>query len=570
METVATAEKRPDAAVDGRRRPSLRRYLAILVLASLLPGVLGAGLMFLREYNAGRAALQTGTIATARALMQAVDSQLLRAQAASQALAGSDTLLRADLVRFHEQASSLIRQTGVGDIIVLSDESGQQLVNTLRRYGEPLPRHGNLPLLRQIFATGQPSISDIFVGGVTGKPLMTIEVPVIREGRVVYDLSIGLLPSHFNAILAAEKLPAGWIAGIFDSSGTLAGRIPSPEIYVGRKGTAEFIAQIRKRAEGSMATHSVEGVPTLSSWSRSEMTGWSVGIGIPREQLERDLKHSLMLLATGIAALVLAGLVLASLTARTMAKSIRVLSSRALAIGTGAQVELPRPSFREAGELARAICQAEDLLRARDAELQQYHRHLEQQVAERTAELLSANADLQRLAKTDPLTRVGNRQAANEHLRQEFLLCRRHGRSFAVMYIDIDYFKAVNDRWGHETGDQVLCSVAQLLSRGIRETDFIARYGGEEFVVVLADTRIDGAMAIAEKLRQTIDAQLFPVVQHITISVGVAVPHAEDGNEEVAVRRADKALYLAKNSGRNRVCCEGKDGPGTGSADDDP
>ena len=130
---------------------------------------------------------------------------------------------------------------------------------------------------------------------------------------------------------------------------------------------------------------------------------------------------------------------------------------------------------------------------------------------------------------------------------------KRSGHLYVVLFMDIDYFKAINDTYGHDTGDQVLRHVATVLKDTLRESDFVARYGGEEFLAVLPETNAEGALRLAETVRQTVSRHAFPVAERVTVSIGVAMATDQDKNEEVAVRRADTALYQAKADGRNAV-----------------
>jgi diguanylate cyclase (GGDEF)-like protein len=177
--------------------------------------------------------------------------------------------------------------------------------------------------------------------------------------------------------------------------------------------------------------------------------------------------------------------------------------------------------------------------------------------------LVEQNQELERLAVTDQLTGLNNRLRLDQTLREERQRQARHGTGFGVLMVDVDHFKAVNDSYGHPVGDQVLVGIARILLQHSRELDVVGRWGGEEFLVICRETNIEGAMALAEKLRQSVQAHVFEVVGRKTLSVGVAVYRpAENLTETLA--RADAALYRAKQGGRNRV--ESGESSDTGAA----
>lgn len=169
------------------------------------------------------------------------------------------------------------------------------------------------------------------------------------------------------------------------------------------------------------------------------------------------------------------------------------------------------------------------------------------------SELIAANRELERLARRDTLTGLFNRLAANERLREEFLRMTRSGAVYSLLLMDIDHFKRVNDSFGHETGDQALRHVADLLAGESRATDYVFRFGGEEFLVLLPDTDIHGATVLAEKMRAAVAASPVPPIGHVSVSIGASAASPTDANEDEALRRADQALYRAKDGGRNRV-----------------
>jgi diguanylate cyclase (GGDEF)-like protein len=210
--------------------------------------------------------------------------------------------------------------------------------------------------------------------------------------------------------------------------------------------------------------------------------------------------------------------------------------------------------IREIDMLSSSVQSMTTSLLRHERELEQLNASLEQQVRERTAALSQANEELQRLAVLDPLTGVGNRRRFDERLHEHFLLLRRSGRPYALLLVDADHFKRINDHYGHPTGDAVLRQLAQVLRQGVRATDSVARYGGEEFAVLLADIgQAEEAHVVAEKIRLAVAATVFPQVGHVTVSIGASCATPADHSETEIVKRADEALYRAKAQGRNQV-----------------
>jgi len=155
-------------------RPTVRFWLNYLVLACLLPAAAVATFLIMRSYAQERASLERDIVATARALIQAVDAELAGAQSAIEVLALSAHLASGDLAKFHAQAQEAVRATHSNNIVLI-DASGQQLVNTLKPFGEPLPPTGNPDQLRRVIEAGRPIISDLFLGGVLRAPVISIQ-----------------------------------------------------------------------------------------------------------------------------------------------------------------------------------------------------------------------------------------------------------------------------------------------------------------------------------------------------------------------------------------------------------
>ena len=174
------------------------------------------------------------------------------------------------------------------------------------------------------------------------------------------------------------------------------------------------------------------------------------------------------------------------------------------------------------------------------------------ELRETQAQLVEQNLQLERLAVTDQLTGLYNRLRLDHTLEEEHSRNMRYGANFCVLLLDVDEFKAVNDTYGHQTGDEVLIGIAKTLQEGIREVDVAGRWGGEEFLIICRETSQDGALILAEKLRAAIHGRKFDKVGKMSASFGVAQFRAGEVLTET-IDRADAALYRAKQGGRNRV-----------------
>ena len=191
-------------------------------------------------------------------------------------------------------------------------------------------------------------------------------------------------------------------------------------------------------------------------------------------------------------------------------------------------------------------------LELRNRELEIANTHLEQLVAERTSELVEKNKQLEKLSITDRLTGLNNRLKLDRVIDEEFARSRLESGIFALILLDIDKFKSINDTYGHSVGDMVLIEFANLLSAGIRSEDVAGRWGGEEFLIICRNTDLNPAAALAESLRQRVAEHSFPVIKNRTSSFGVSA--YQNGDTIAAMlNRADSALYRAKENGRNRI-----------------
>ena len=211
------------------------------------------------------------------------------------------------------------------------------------------------------------------------------------------------------------------------------------------------------------------------------------------------------------------------------------------------------------------IVNMEELQAAMNELLSRRGKDLERAVQRRTAELEEANLRLEELSLRDGLTGLFNRRAMRERFSELHGLAARNGNPYSVILCDIDYFKALNDSLGHLEGDRVLRRVAENLSSAMRVSDSIYRYGGEEFLAILPETRAPGARQVAERMRRAIESLEIghgssAASPFVTLSFGVAetrVSHPDSQETwEQTIDRADKLLYRAKSTGRNRVVAD--------------
>jgi diguanylate cyclase (GGDEF)-like protein len=180
------------------------------------------------------------------------------------------------------------------------------------------------------------------------------------------------------------------------------------------------------------------------------------------------------------------------------------------------------------------------------------------------SDLVRTAEEMADLAMKDTLTGIFNRRHFMARLESEWKRFRRYGHPLSLLILDIDHFKSINDRFGHDVGDDVIIAVARLCETQTRDSDVAARIGGEEFAIVLPETDLDEARVAAERLRVAVTAQPFDTSAGpltVTISVGTALADTNAGGIADIIKRADEALYAAKRGGRNCVAAMTKDGP---------
>lgn len=512
---------------DSRAAPrySMRAGLLALVFVCIAPALVIASIAVHESYALQKQRILGDTIVLARALAASLDREFAGVQAGLQVLASSPELRDGDLKSFHRRASEAIKFQ-IADSYVVIDRSGQQVANTRVPYGTELPRSAALDL-KAVFQTGAPVLSGLFKSPSSGLPEIALGVPVTRRGEVIYVLAIGLSPQRIGDVLAHQALPKGGIAAVLDRTGTIIARSRDGAKFVGKTGVSGLVSAAAEGPEGTLETTTIDGQPVYTAFSRSPASGWTVAAGAPMALLSVGLYRSVAWVLVGAFFAFGVGLWLAFRLARRMTAAVQGLVEPALALGSG-EIVAPRPTrLKEAAEVGEALVLASHML-----------------------------ARAQRLAHYDSLTGLCNRVLFGELTMRELALAQRSGTSFAILAIDLDGFKLVNDMHGHAAGDSVLKTVAERILASIEASDVAARLGGDEFAVLLMGAEPERARQTAEALVECLSEPYEGVMSAVSASVGIAVFPQSGVTILQLLERADMALYKAKGSGKRRVASD--------------
>ena len=508
-----------------RRSLSIRTLLLLLVLACVLPSVLVTAGVITYDYQRERRQLIENTVLTARAISGQVDQMFLGEEASLHTLGTSPTLYDPDRSKFYNQALLALRHQ-FGRNILLADSQGVGLVNTLVPYNPSLVQTDNSEQTTRLRITHAPMVSDLFRSSVDNKQIVSVAVPVIRDGVHEFNVSSRIVPSVFLNLLAQQGLSPDWLVAIADSSGSVVARTRDNDRFLGTKLPPNLLNALLKQSEGSVLSKTLEGIPAVGVFSQSQETGWIVAIGIPLELLTANLRRQILVLTVLTGIVLLMGLCLAWLVSGRIIRANLGLIPPALALGEGQLFQVSSFGVKEADEVGEALSKA--------------------------AQQLAAS---QHKANHDNLTSLANRGLFYEIIDKQLRIAARNGSVLSLLFIDLDGFKKINDQFGHAAGDSLLCAVASRLRTALRRSDTCARLGGDEFAVALPDTDAQNAELIAMKVIECLPQpyEFDSHQMHISASIGIASASDRNTNVEALVRSADDAMYVAKVAGKARV-----------------
>jgi diguanylate cyclase (GGDEF)-like protein len=546
----------------GKRAASIRSHLLLLVMALAAPLIVAIGLEIVAQMqqavghskNALRTLAKTmasntgGKIANAsqtlerlalRPLVQAVDP------------ANCDPIL-VDLVNINPDYANAV-YTNMDGLVVCSavPQPGGKLVNV-----------GNTPWFKKFLQNRRFTVGEPFLGPITGKWVSVLVAPIWNAQReMVGTVQLPFDLKSFDPNIPADDLPQGSRFGFFQDDGIMVWRNLDPEGVIGTRPNAEAARRIVALRDGEFESLAVDGVTRYFSVVPMPAVGWVAFVGVPATEVYAAAKQRAVT-AAAFALLALVGLVwLALAMARRISEPIVALAKTARAVqGGNGQARAASLGPSEVAEVANAFNAMTD-------SLQDAAHTLEAEVAERKL----VEAQVREVAFHDPLTHLPNRLLLNDRVSQALAAGVRSGVYSALMFLDLDNFKPLNDVHGHEVGDYLLIEVASRLTSCVRQIDTVARFGGDEFVVMLSDLHSDPAIAraqtqaVAEKIRALLAAPYLLTISHAgqadvlvehqcSASIGVALFAKPGVSQADVLKWADAAMYQAKKAGGNTVC----------------
>jgi signal transduction histidine kinase len=269
------------------------------------------------SYRRERTDLEQGMLHTTRALSETIDREALGAQTTLEALATAGELDRGDLHAFDQRAKRVLDATHIGERITLTDADGHLVVDTSGGFGTTLAGGAGPGAASRVFLSGQPFVTDRIDDGPR-RGRISVQVPVVRNGRVAYDLGMVLRADRLARVLSAQKLPPGWVGGVVDRDGIVIARIPGYERALGHKASPDVLKLVSLGGEGVGEATGLDGVHYFGAYRQSDATGFLVAVGAPSYQLSAQAWKTASLTCIGVAAMLLASALVARHVARRL------------------------------------------------------------------------------------------------------------------------------------------------------------------------------------------------------------------------------------------------------------
>jgi two-component sensor histidine kinase len=347
----------------------------LLALAVALPFMLlTAGIVWQLAKNE-RETRREAILFSTRTLMNAVDTILNKQIAVGQMLATSPALENDDFPAFRQEAERAAKGLG-GGWVVLSQENGQQLVNLKLPPDAPLPIRQGVALGRRTIELGRVQISDVFGGAVLKSPVVTVEVPVLRQGKPPLCISIVMQPSIFLALFEQWNLPEGWLAGLIDRNGNFIARSRNHDQNVGRPASEGFRTASHSAAQGWNEMLSIEGGTIANAHVTSPLSGWVVGLAADKTLFEAPVRNTILLAALAGGATTLLSLLLAVWSARRIARPIEQIEQGTHALMLRRAISFSNTGLPEADRTLNALASTARVFEQHDKERDERETHV--------------------------------------------------------------------------------------------------------------------------------------------------------------------------------------------------
>jgi two-component sensor histidine kinase len=308
-------------------KPSLPVRLALLVAGTTLPLIIFAAGIVFNNYEQDRKAASQRAVDTVRSIRLVLDAEVQRMTGALQVLALTNALRDRDFEGFRRISRGFLDQYGAGGVVLVADREGRQLFSSVTSDTASLPIRNNRAIVEKVFATKSPQYSNLFIGAVKKQLIVTVEVPVLRDGgEVLYDISFSPPIEIFQALVEKQRPSQDWTISIFDGDGINFARVPNPQETIGKRSAPSLDAEMFRKPEATLHTASLEGMPLITTFARSSLTGWTVAAGIAESSLVGPLWRNLAITSVIGGVLLLIGLAFAVRMATAIARGEMLLN----------------------------------------------------------------------------------------------------------------------------------------------------------------------------------------------------------------------------------------------------
>ncbi|MEA2982508.1 MAG: hypothetical protein QOF09_4331 [Alphaproteobacteria bacterium] len=347
----------------------------LLALAVALPFMLLTGGIVWQLANNERETRREAILFSTRTLMNAVDTILSKQIAVGQMLASSPALEANDFAAFRQEAERAAQGLG-GGWVVLSEENGQQLVNLKLAPDAPLPIRQGVELGRQTIELGRVQVSDVFSGAVLKSPIVTVEVPVLRQGKPPLCISIVMEPSIFLSLFEQWNLPEGWLAGLIDRNGNFIARSRNHEQNAGKPASEGFRGAAHRAQQGWNEMLSLEGGTIANAHVTSPLSGWVMGLAAEKNLFEAPIRQTILIAALAGGATTLLSLLLAVWSARRIARPIEQIEEGTHALMLRRAISFSHTGLPEADRTLNALSSTARVFEQHDKERDERETHV--------------------------------------------------------------------------------------------------------------------------------------------------------------------------------------------------